>query len=339
MYPLLEGHKKEQLSHFIECFVEYPSVSQILSSLEYLYNAQNFGGEQNCMLLTGDEGSGKTYIIENFVGRYERYFKDGVVIQPILTCRIPARPNVENMMAQMLSDLGAFGVDGRRGRLKEIGLTEQFIKMLKMCQTRMIIINEFQELIEFKSFQDRQRIANRLKMINEVANVPIVLVGMPWAGSIAEEPQWASRLTTRFELSYFKLSSSRKREEYIRFLKGLALEMGFSEPPDLAKQDIAIPLFSASLGQVRLLKRLLNSSLAIALDEGFNTLHKDHIAKAFNVVFPSENINPFEVPLEEVKVKEVSDSAKYNPNAVIPEEALINAKFASNLSVAQLIKK
>jgi Cdc6-like AAA superfamily ATPase len=326
-----------QLHNFIHCFVEHPNLTRVLESWERLFKRQPLGGEQSCMLLTGDAGTGKSYLINQFVMRHPSYQEGDVLIRPVIKCRIPSRPNVESMMVQMLSDLGQFGAESRKGQLREVGLTETLIKILKKCQTRIIIINEFQELIEFKSIEDRQRVANRLKMINEEAGIPIVLVGMPWAAEITEEPQWASRLMSRIELPYFKISSC--REEYIRFLKGLSLKMGFDTPPNLAMKEISIPLFAACSGQVRILKKILNVALEIALEDSAQTIDKQHLAMAVDIELSGQDENPFKIPLSKIKISEVSRYARYNPNAVSREEALIKTQFADALSLAQILRK
>lgn len=336
MHSALSPCQHEQLTSFRNCFVEHSALTRVLQSLERLRNNQQLGGEQQCMLLTGDTGSGKSYVIKQFASQYPDYLDGDTYIRPVLISRIPSRPDVERMMIQLLSDLGQFGAESRKERRREAGLAEALVKILKKCKTQLIIINEFQELIEFKSIEDRQRVANRLKLISEEAGIPIVLVGMPWAAEIAEEPQWASRLMCRIELPYFKLSM--QRQEYVRFLKGLAVRMGFDNPPDLGGKKFAIPLFVACSGEVRRLKHLLDEALQIALQENANSLNTEHLSEAFDRLFYGKE-NPFKVPVDQLKISEVSQYARYNPQAVTKEEALVKTRFADALTLAQILKK
>ncbi|WP_369686271.1 TniB family NTP-binding protein [Photobacterium leiognathi] len=85
--------------------------------------------------------------------------------------------------------MGHFGSTYRKGISNDQSLTESLIRCLRSKNTELIIINEFQELVEFKSGKALNEIANRLKYISEEAQVPIVLVGMPWAKKITTEPQ------------------------------------------------------------------------------------------------------------------------------------------------------
>jgi len=332
----LEPNDRERLKSFIDCFVEHPVLTTVLQDFDRLRAYRQLGGEPQCMLLIGDTGSGKTHLINYYKSRFDVRREGDALIQPLLVSRIPSRLNLEQMMIQMLSDLGQFGSEYRRGRSRDIGLTESLIKALRRCRTELIIINEFQEILEFKSARDRQVIANRLKMISEESQIPIVLVGMPWAAQIAEEPQWSSRLICRRVIPYFKLSNG--PEEFVRFLKGLAVRMPFYTPPKLEDKNIALPLFSYSRGEVRRLKALLNEAVTIAMVEGAESLDLAHLVKAYQVMFPGQN-NPFKEKPESLLFSEVSRYSDYNSLAISEEEAFVPTQFIDSLSLSEILKK
>ncbi len=327
---------KQRLWDFYNCFVEHPSLTIILQDFDRLRFNRELGGEPQCMLLTGDTGSGKTHLIRHYKAMFPARRESETLIQPLLVSRIPSKLNIEHMMIQMLSDLGQFGSEYRRGRSKEIGLTESLIKALKSCRTELIIINEFQEILEFKSIRDRQNIANRLKMISEEAQIPIVLVGMPWAEQIVEEPQWASRLICRRIIPYFKLSNG--IEEFVRFLKGLAVRMPFDRPPKLAEKQMALPLFAYSRGEVRRLKQLLDEAVKIAVVEAAGPITKDYLIRAHEKMHPGSD-NPFKKRVEELSFSEVASYSNYYPNAASEDEALVGTRFFDSLSLNEILKK
>lgn len=327
---------KQSLGDFYNCFVERPILTTILQDFDRLRFNRELGGEPQCMLLTGDTGSGKTHLIKHYKTRFPTRREGEALIQPLLVSRIPSKLNLEQMMIQMLSDLGQFGSEYRRGRSKEAGLTESLIKSLKRCKTELIIINEFQEILEFKSVRDRQIIANRLKMISEEAQIPVVLVGMPWAEQIAEEPQWASRLVCRRMIPYFKLSDG--LEEFIRFLKGLAVRMPFERSPKLEEKQMALSLFAYSRGEVRRLKKLLDEGVKIALIEATGPMVIDHLVIAHEIMHPGSD-NPFKKKVEDLSFSEVSSYSNYFPNAVSEEEALVATRFFDSLSLSEILKK
>ncbi|MDI3326528.1 TniB family NTP-binding protein [Pontibacterium granulatum] len=332
----LSAEQLADLSAFKSCFVERPIITQILSDFDRLRTYRELGGDQQCMLLTGDTGSGKSHLINYYKERFHKHQIGNVLTCPILVSRIPSRLDLEQTMIQLLYDLGQFGSDYRKRRSNDIGLTESLVALLKQCQTELIIINEFQELIEFKNAKSRQAIANRFKYISEEACVPIVFVGMPWAECITEEPQWASRLIFRRQLPYFKLSED--LEEFVRFLKGLALRMPFEVTPRIEDKRIVFPLFYVSRGEIRKLKHLLNEAVAIALELRAETLLPEHLFCAFSLFYPGEQ-NPFGQDPSKLKFSEVKCYSTYNANAVAEAEALVATRFTEGMSLTQLLKK
>ena len=328
--------QQRQLSEFKDCFVEHPILTKIIEDFERLRFNHRLGGDQQCMLLTGDTGSGKSHLINYYSKRFPSQRRRNVITKPLLVSRIPSKLTLEQTITQLLTDLGQFGTEYRKGRSNELALTESLVKCLKLCETELIIINEFQELIEFKSLQDRQLIANRLKFISEETSIPIVLVGMPWATTIADEPQWASRLICRRVIPYFKLTDG--VEVFVRFLMGLALKMPFKVTPKLEDKHTTLALFSASSGEIRKLKHILNEAVKVALIVGAETLEKKHMAEVVTMLFPDKP-NPFLQRINEIECREVQSYSRYDPNGFSQDEKLIATRFTKNMTLTQLLKK
>ena len=208
---MLTDKQKEKLNEFRDVFIEYPIISTVFNDFDRLRLGKGLAGEKPCMLLNGDTGTGKTALIKQYKERHLPHFINGVMNHPVLVSRIPSNPTLESTLAELLKDLGQIGSTERKLRINGTRLTTSLIKCLKTCGTELIIIDEFQELIEHNQGKKRREIANRLKYINDEAGVSIVLVGMPWAEKIADEPQWSSRLLVRRQLPYFKISENPKR--------------------------------------------------------------------------------------------------------------------------------
>ncbi|WP_413693840.1 TniB family NTP-binding protein [Psychromonas sp. KJ10-2] len=184
----------QQLRDFSDCIVVHPKIKTIFNDFDELRFNRKFQSDQQCMLLIGDTGVGKSHLINHYKKRVlatQNYSRSTI---PVLVSRISRGKGLEATLIQMLADLELFGSSQIKKRGYKTDLTKKLVESLIKAQVELLIINEFQELIEFKSVQERQLIANGLKFISEGAKVPIVLVGMPWAERIAEEPQWASRL-------------------------------------------------------------------------------------------------------------------------------------------------
>nr|WP_193988259.1 TniB family NTP-binding protein [Lelliottia steviae] len=320
-----------QLQSFSDCIVMHTQIKAIFNDFDELRLNRKLQSDQQCMLLVGDTGVGKSHTINHYkksVLATQNYSRNTM---PVLISRISRGKGLDATLMQMLADLELFGSSQIKKRGYKTDLTKKLVESLIKAQVELLIINEFQELIEFKSIQERQQIANGLKFISEEAKVPIVLVGMPWAAKIAEEPQWSSRLVRKRKLEYFSLKDDSK---YFRqYLMGLAKKMPFDEPPVLERKHLAIALFAACRGENRALKHILLEALKLALSRNEH-LEKKHFITVydkfdfFNDKELLELKNPFRQDIEDIKIYEVIKNSSYNPNALDPEHMLTGRKFA-----------
>lgn len=344
----LTNQQLHQISNFRECYVEHPQVTEIYTIFDRLIFNSTVGGEQESLLLTGDTGSGKTVLINNYIQNFS--VKKGRWHEmPVLNTRIPSRIKEQNTLERFLLALDDVYSSRVRRTHREGSLTAGVIRTLNAKKVKLIIINEIQELIEFKDAEERQTIANTLKMISEEAKVSFVLVGMPYSSMLAEEPQWSSRLSWRRHLNYFHLFKNSEQNKtlipdqtgkihFSKFVAGLAGRMGFDERPNLTCDEILLPLFSVSRGECRPLKHFLSDSLINAISESKNTLDKEILEATFSSRYPNED-NPFTCPLEQLNIQELSVGTHYNKDAQSKEEKLVDRTFTDLLPIHMLLSK
>ncbi|WP_235937142.1 TniB family NTP-binding protein [Vreelandella azerica] len=70
MNAMLPENSRSQLVKFRNCFVKHAALIKAMNSLHRLKNNQLLGGEQQCMLLVGDTGSGKSKLITEFASEF-----------------------------------------------------------------------------------------------------------------------------------------------------------------------------------------------------------------------------------------------------------------------------
>ncbi|MCD9518895.1 TniB family NTP-binding protein [Photobacterium phosphoreum] len=330
----LSDQQEQELKAFINVFIESPVATMVMDDFDRLRYNKRLGGEQQCMLLTGDTGSGKSRLIQEYQQRLQPIKHQSSSL--VLVSRIPSKPTLSSTIIQLLKDLGHFGSTYRKGRSGDQSLTESLIRCVRSQKTELIIINEFQELVEFKSGKALNEIANRLKYISEEAQIPIVLVGMPWAKKIASEPQWASRLMIRRELGYFKLSDD--PAHFIRFIKGLITRMPVSTSAEVKSKVVILALFSVCRGQLRALKRFLDETVKYVMLQNKHELTPHSFAVVFSMYYPNE-INPFKQSLDEIIGSEVESYSRYDSGADNEFDAIIPTQFTDKLTLSQMLKK
>jgi hypothetical protein len=114
--------------------------------------------------------------------------------------------------------------------------------------------------------------------------------------------------------------------------------MGFHEPPPLHSDEILFPLFSATRGEIRKIKHILDEVLFLALSQGENTVHKQHFVDVLDNVFFSKD-NPFKQPIDDVPLSEVSRYASYNRYSSVESEIFIGTQFGRKISTRELFSK
>ncbi|HHQ4599003.1 TPA: TniB family NTP-binding protein, partial [Aeromonas veronii] len=105
----LSCHDADKLRSFIECYVETPLLRAIQEDFDRLRFNKQFAGEPQCMLLTGDTGTGKSSLIRHYAAKHPEQVRHGFIHKPLLVSRIPSRPTLESTMVELLKDLGQFG--------------------------------------------------------------------------------------------------------------------------------------------------------------------------------------------------------------------------------------
>jgi type II secretory pathway predicted ATPase ExeA len=335
---MLTEAKKAKLNQFKSVFIEYPLVTTIINDFNKLRLYHDIAGEKPCMMLSGDTGCGKSALIKHYYESNPPYLSEGRRKVPVLLSRIPSNPSIESTLKQLLHDLGQFGAKSKK-QLRhgnDLALAENLVEQLKLSGTEIIIIDEFQELVENNLGKKRRDIANQFKYLNDKAGISIVLVGMPWIEQIADEPQWSSRIFIRRFIPYFKLSEDSKL--FIRLLMGLANRMPFTEKPNLAKEEIVLALFAISNGCFRKLKNFVDWAFEGALISNSINFNKQHLISAFSELRP-DLPNVFEMEVQKIKGCEVEQYSQYKPEGPQDDEPFIETKFGKKVPLVQLLKK
>ncbi|WP_108651324.1 TniB family NTP-binding protein [Dongshaea marina] len=331
----------EDIRAFKECTIEYPMLKTVINDFDELRFNFKIGNNQQCMMLTGDTGAGKSHLIRYYKSKNNEYNSNRGITIPVLFSRISDKGTLIATLAQLLKDLGQFNTPYREKLSSDLSLTESLIKLLDKCKTELIIIKEFQELIEFKSVKQRQAIGNRLKYISEKTGIPMVFSGMPWTKNIMEDPQWRSRIIIHRNLEYFKLSGETCGESnsqiYIQLLASLEDELPVKTTPSLKQHDIAFPLFAICKGEFRQIKLFLEKSLIQAYRDNKQVLDKETMNKTYKNIYPGKT-SPSDLDINKLIVWQSISESDFNCNAEHEYDSMIPTIFEKT-PLSQILKK
>lgn len=116
--------QNEQLQAFSDSLVEHTQVKTIFSDFDNLRVNRLFQSDQQCMLLTGDTGVGKSHLINHYRKRVQASQNYGRERIPVLISRIASNQGLDATLIDMISDLELFGSAQRKKKRVSNRLSE-----------------------------------------------------------------------------------------------------------------------------------------------------------------------------------------------------------------------
>jgi hypothetical protein len=298
MSESLEGDKA-RLRRLHTIFVQYPRFAKLLREIKRVHTEADLLVEPLCMMVTGNSGVGKSTLIAEYARHWPRNDVDDGVQVPVLKTEVPLPATISGLATQLLRALGvpnpgAGTVDHRRWRL---------VSMLKKCAVQLVILDEFQHLVERGSRRRIETVADWIKSVINETKIPFVLVGMPSARSALEHSaQLARRFRIRREIEPFDWVM--QPVEFEKLLQLLDDQLPFPNRAGLASAEIAPRLHLATRGNISVLTTLLRDSGRSALLSGSARLELAHLAESYDSLLAEElalRENPFRISDREVE--------------------------------------
>lgn len=297
-----ESEKKADLIK--EIFIKSPQLTEIMKDISDCRKFSDGIHEPDCMIVVGDTGSGKTTLINKYLAQNPRLEANDRSVIPILSTSLPPNATPITASEQLLSDLGdplAFS----RGN-DPVKIAKEMSELMKLCGVELIIIDEFQHMIDRKNKQILHSAADWLKMLIVRSKIPIVLFGMPYSVVILKaNSQLAGRFELQHSLEPFRLNSNKNRVAYKTFLTKLEEALPFEDASGLTSTEMLKRIYAFSEGNLRRIRNLVNRASRIALLESSDKVLLKHLAEAAPKVSKTvcEKQNPFLVEMSKLKIK------------------------------------
>ena len=258
------------------------------------------------MLVTGDTGAGKTSLIEYYQKKRPKLENQYASKIPILSTSLPESSTSVKAAQQLLYDLG----DPFYSKSDNIiELTAKLVTLIKNCQVEMIIIDEFQHMIEFKTKKVLTSVADWLKILIIKIKIPIILVGLPYSELILQaNKQLAGRFLLRQTLAPFRIKSKDNRKSFLSFLNAIDRGLPFESISNLADLKVAKAIYIASKGNLRNLMVLINYAVKNSLKKGEINLSIESLIYAADLLNITST-NPFK--LKSIELGDIIEPSKY----------------------------
>jgi len=272
--------------------VEHPSFKDALKKITQIHqrglNAKVPGG----LLITGQTGSGKTTLIEFYRDHFPQRNEPDRTVTPVLVVTTPESPTVKNLAEAILIALGDPAAASGTAENK----TRRIYKYLKECKVELIIVDEFQHFYDSNKISQAKRVADWLKLVFNIAAIPVVLVGLPRSIMVVRmNPQLKRRFSAPFYLKPFGYETENESKEFRGVLKKIHSEIPL-KCPELHEANLARRFFYASCGLIDYVAKIIDRAVFIAGENNRSAL----TLKDFSIAFQEEvwrdvpkKLNPF----------------------------------------------
>ena len=289
-FPASPIEVKKRREHVKAIIISHPRYTSIYKKLEEVHFYSKDSVQADSLFLYGNTGVGKTTILEEYRNNFERYIKDGYTIVPVLYNKVPVGATPKSVASSLLRSLG----DPAYDKGTENSQTARLLHFIKACQVEMIIIDEFQHLIDRETKHVLNKASDWIKSFCDNAQVPIILCGMPESSKIFDHnDQFDRRFSEKIEMDGFNYQTKESQIEFRGFLKSLDEQLPFNIKSNLASKKLADKFFYATKGIPYYVNKILLEATTIATKSGDDYIDENHLYEAFSQIKISRRTNLF----------------------------------------------
>ncbi len=276
--------------------IPHTAFTNVTNQLEQCFRYAEDALEPIGLVIIGESRTGKSRCLESFMLAHPSIRSTEGINIPVFSVKTPAKPTVKGLVESMLMAIGDPQFDKGTEQVK----THRFRLLMSRCETRMIIIDEFQHFVDKGSSKIAFHVADWLKMLIDESRVCIVVAGLPSCLDVLRgNEQLAGRFMAPVVLPRFNWINENLREEFSAILAAFHEQIAqHFDIPDFSTDEMAFRFHCASGGLIGYLAKILRSAIWMAVDQNRRSISLDdlHIALSMSVdaaFFKSTDLSPF----------------------------------------------
>jgi len=290
--PSLEeiARRKEHVKRII---IEHPKYKMLAECIKEHHELSINSVQPDGLFLYGETGVGKSTLLKGYAAKYPKYVEEGITKVPILYFKVPVGATPKSVASALLFSLGDPNYDKGTGTTQ----TARILHFIEKCEVQMVIIDEFQHLIDRDTKGVLNRASDWVKSFSEDVRIPVILCGMPESEKIfRHNEQLDRRFCIKEELLSFEYFSKEDQIEFRTFLNVLDKQLPFANKSNLADPFLSEKLYYATNGVPSYIKTILENATVHAVKNGQDNIDELNLFQAFNKIKISKRkglINPF----------------------------------------------
>lgn len=246
-------------------WIAYPVANRVLDTLRGLMEKPT-RPRMPSLLIVGEPNNGKTTVVRRFLDLHGNGYvnDDADPVKPVILAEAPPSADEKGLYTSILERF----FTPYRASDPASKLRYQVIHLLRLCRTRILVIDEFHSLLTGTAMKQRE-VMNAIKLLcNELA-IPIVGVGTRDAVRVLHtDPQHASRFDV-ISLPLWELN-----QDFQRLLAGFEKILPLKLPSKLHQPELATALHAISGGNLGDLHHLLVECARAAIEGGKEQIDK-----------------------------------------------------------------
>jgi hypothetical protein len=246
-------------------WIAYPVADRVLDTLRGLMEKPT-RPRMPSLLIVGEPNNGKTTVVRRFFDLHGNGYVDDNAdpVKPVILAEAPPSADEKGLYISILERF----FTPYRASDPASKMRYQVIHLLRLCHTRLLIIDEFHSLLTGTAMKQRE-VMNAIKLLcNELA-IPIIGVGTRDAVRVLyTDPQHASRFDV-ISLPLWELN-----QDFQRLLAGFEKILPLKLPSKLHQPELATALHAISGGNLGDLHHLLVECARTAIERGKEQIDK-----------------------------------------------------------------
>jgi hypothetical protein len=188
---------------------EHPDFIQGIKLLHTIFcHAGRIYGPKG-LLITGETGTGKSMMITHFLQNVPS-------TKGILAMNMPIRATLRNFIHAFFEKFGKENLDAK-GKFSLVYLTSRLIYEIKENGIGLIIIDDFELVLDSNNHLVNQDVLNLLAHIQSEANVSIVALGLPFCRILLNQnPKFGRRFSIHLNLNPIKEVKDKKEPKELK---------------------------------------------------------------------------------------------------------------------------
>lgn len=272
--------------------VPYPAIVRVLGELKR--GAERCKNEHrgSAMLVLAGSGCGKSHLINLIANLSPPDHSGNVSLFPVVHFRIPSAPTQKGLGIELLRALEQ--PKANMGSAQD--LFNRSIHYLKVAQTRIIMIDDVQDIPERRSVGGVMQVGNWIRDLIDESQCLVVLFGTPAAKQITEKnAQLKRRVPKQMVIRYFDIENDESVRVFSRFLREVDKRLPLAELSKLDELSLVHSIYWATGGISDYIFELLNEAVIMALKDGREHISRGDLKCAFDCMFQDAavGVNPF----------------------------------------------